>query len=100
MPELIGGKFKGGILHRKANKQVQDNSGKWVPTADITESNVLSKVFNEEGFTVLEAEAEAEKTDLMDAWLDKYKGQVDDRVKSVSGSTSSSAAAPTTSMFN
>lgn len=75
-PEMAGLNFNVGLLkiQKPASKKVD---GKWVEdaSADPVTSNTIDRVFNEEGFSLLEWEAEAEEPKFIEEWEKAWKGK-------------------------
>lgn len=102
--EALGKEVALGILRQKENKSEKDPSGKYVPTPEPRELNLVSKVFHPEmKVTVAEAIREIESV-FWDKWLTKNKGVVNDRFKAVGnapskGTGSASSSNTRTSIF-
>ena len=79
--ELIRGKLQLGLLEETVDKNAKDSTGAYVPTGETRDQNVVSKVFNEDGFTTLELDAKATETKFKDAWLTQYKGKKINKAK-------------------
>lgn len=79
--ELLGKQVYLGIVKQLVNKNVKnDATGKYEPTAETREENVIDKVFHAE-FKVTVPEARAKKTEpaFYDAWLKRNEGETRDR---------------------
>lgn len=75
--ELTGLDFMVGLhkIQKPASKKVD---GKWVEDAEadpVTE-NRIDRVFNEEGFTILEIEKELDEPKFIDEWEKTWKGKM------------------------
>lgn len=84
---LIGKKVKIGLLQVRANKQEKQGKN-YVDTAEERIFNEVNKVFNENGFTLEEIDANFDEPDFINKWLDKNKGKLDDRYKEIKGGAS------------
>ena len=80
IPDLIGKKFIAGIVKKRENKTVKDNNGNYVKTAETREINELNKVFSEDGLTVTELAAGQTEASHINAWVDRFKDVVIDKV--------------------
>ena len=73
--ELEGLECKLAIQHVNKPK-TQKVDGKWVELeGEFSDSNEVNHVFNDEGFTALEYEAELAKPEFMEKWLKQWKGK-------------------------
>lgn len=69
-----------GILNQLVNKNEKDSNGKYVPTPETREENVIDAVFHTETKkTVFEAENGVEEAAFWDRWLEANKGKQRDR---------------------
>jgi hypothetical protein len=113
LTELLGQKVTLGILKQLVNKNEKNqSSGKYEPTAETREENVIEKVFHSPThMTVVEAQNGATEAKFYDAWVAKNRGQLRDKRKIKDGSAGTSgrpnsgppasgSAAPKTSLFN
>ena len=92
--DLVGAKVKLAILNQTVDKNVKDASGKYVPSGDTREQNVLDKVFSRAGFTTTELTAKLEAPEFMEAWLKKNKGKSQMKAKGAAAGGASKAGAP------
>lgn len=103
LKELVGKTIKLAIKKKIEDKQVKDDSGKYVKAASgVREVNEIDSVFHPtKNFTVAELRAQATEPAFMQAWKDKWDGKVDNRATNASdGGTSAAggaAAKPTAS---
>lgn len=75
-PEVVGLALQVGLLKVVKPKQIQvDNEYVDVDTGETTESNTIDRIFNEEGFTIIEWEAEKEEPEFIDKWLKTWEGK-------------------------
>lgn len=84
---LLGKKVKLGLLQVRTNKQEKQN-GKYVNTAEDRTLNEADKVFNENGFTLQEIEANFDEPDFINKWKEKYGTKLVDRYKEIKGGAS------------
>lgn len=107
---LMGQRIKLAITKQTVNQnKLNEATEKYEPTAETRDENSIQKVFSAENdMTTAEIRAEAEAPGFMHSWLDKYAGQVVNRVKEVaqgarSGSPRTGAGAgasrPKSSLF-
>lgn len=103
--DLLGKRVMLGVHKKAENKSVKNQDGVYVKTAEVREVNEIDKVFNEEGFTTTEMKAGAAEPKYLDFWLDKFKGQVINKVDAdikaapTTGATASGAAVQSSGMF-
>jgi hypothetical protein len=91
--DAIGQEIALGILRKRVNKNVKNDKGEYVPSAEEREENVTEKVFHPElKFTVVEAKAEAEEPVFWDAWLGLNKGKTKDARKIKDGQAGAAGA--------
>ena len=74
-PELNGLEFNVAILKISKPQQKQVD-GVWKDTEDMREVNEISKVFDAEGFTLLEWQNELEAPVFIEQWEKQWKGKV------------------------
>ncbi|AZU99635.1 single-stranded DNA-binding protein [Vibrio virus vB_VspP_SBP1] len=106
LTQLHGEEIWLGIL-----KEIQDKTkanpatGKYEPTGETREVNVIDKVFRaESGLTVAEARLGQDTGDFMDKWVNKWSGKTRDKSKGAAaagkaGAPNQSAAKPKSSLF-
>lgn len=77
--ELVGQKITLGIEWHKENKNVKDQTGAYVPTAEIREFNTVTRVFHATSKqTAAEYNAQA-PAEFMAAWDKEFKGKIIDK---------------------
>lgn len=104
--ELTGRPVQLGIELLRENKRVKDQAGKYVPVADVRESNVIARVFHtDSGQTINEYET-GTPAEFKGKWLAEFKGKPRDKTdKSLKASpgapasTGTSTPAPAKSLF-
>lgn len=74
-PEMTDLEFNVAMLKVSKPKQVQVD-GKWQDTEDMIEVNEITKVFDAEGFTILEWQAEQAEPVFIDKWEKQWAGKV------------------------
>jgi hypothetical protein len=79
--DLIGETALVAIVKCIDNKRTQNGAGEWVPTNEKKETNEISKVFFDDGFTLAEKNAGENETKYLDAWKQKHEDQPVDRFK-------------------
>lgn len=91
---LIGGKLRLGILEVTEDKSAKDASGAYVPTGATFDKNEVSKVFCEDGRTVVEKENNVTEAKFAEAWIAKFQGKKINKSKgAVSGAQAGGVAA-------
>lgn len=102
--ELLGKAVCAAVLQTLQDRtKKNDQTGKYEPTGQTFESNEVNKYFNAtDRKTAIEVEANID-ADYHKAWLDKWKGQVDDQSTATESTGTAGApagsAAPKTSLF-
>lgn len=103
--ELTGEAVKLGIELVKENKNAQDQTGAYVPTAEVREFNSITRVFHTKtNQTVSEYDTQA-PAEFMTLWLNEFKGKPRDKtIKGLTPAASAAgapagAAAPKSSLF-
>lgn len=77
--ELVGQQITLGIEWHKENKNVKDQTGAYVPTAEIREFNTVTRVFHATSKqTAAEYNAQS-PAEFMVAWEKEFKGKVIDK---------------------
>lgn len=77
--DLIGKPVKLGIEFHRENKNVKDQAGAYVPTAEIREFNTITRVFHPTtGQTATEYNAQA-PAEFMALWVKEFDGKVIDK---------------------
>ena len=69
---LVRGKLELGIQELTVGKTVKSDTGEYVPTGETRDINELSKVFTEDGLTLVEKEAGANEAKFKAAWIKQY----------------------------
>lgn len=81
LPDLLGVTVQAGVLKIVDNKRTQNGAGEWVATNEKKETNEVSKIFTEDGFTLAERNAKETETKYLDAWKAKHEGNDVNRFK-------------------
>lgn len=91
--ELVGEAVTLGIEQVRENKQAKDQAGNYVDTAEIRESNAVTRVFHTKtGQTAAEYDAQA-PAEFKGLWLKEFKGKVRDKTnKNLTPATTASTA--------
>ncbi|MBE0563642.1 MAG: hypothetical protein IH622_22885 [Ochrobactrum anthropi] len=77
---LLGKEAVLGILKETRNKQVKNDAGDYVDTADSRDENVTDKVFHHPShLTVPEARKQIQTAAFYGSWVERNKGQTRDR---------------------
>lgn len=79
--ELTGKKVYLAIQEVKQFKKVKQADNSWVETEETQNVNQISKVFNQDKFTVNELMDQADEPEFFDKWKEKYEGEVYDKTK-------------------
>ena len=70
--DLVRGKLELGIQELTVDKTIKSDTGEYVPTGETRDINELSKVFTEDGLTLVEKEAGATEAKFKAAWIKQY----------------------------
>ena len=70
--DLVRGKLELGIQELTVDKTAKSDTGEYVPTGETRDINELSKVFTEDGLTLVEKEAGATEAKFKAAWIKQY----------------------------
>jgi hypothetical protein len=97
--DVIGKKVTLGILETRVNKQAQDGQGKYVPINEERIENTISKIFSAEGFTKEELDKKLATPIFIEAWKEKFAGQLQDKFKAVAGGAVSGSPVATENKF-
>lgn len=103
--EMLGEKITLGVLKVISDKNIKDDSGKYVPSGETREGNEIAKAFHgDTQMTVAEIRAESSEATFVNTWREKNKGNTRDKSTGASGSTGTTgaptgAAAPKKSLF-
>lgn len=99
--ELVGQPVRLGIELHRENKNVKDQAGAYVPTAEIREFNTITRVFHvKTGQTAAEYNAQA-PAEFMALWVKEFEGKTIDKttkgpVAPAPAAAASGAATPAT----
>ena len=83
--DLQGGLVYAGIIKSVEDKTKKDASGAYVPTGETREANSISKFFHSESKQTLAEAIAGTDAKFFDDWLTKYKDQVINNAKGVTG---------------
>ena len=83
--DLQGGLVYAGIIKSVEDKTKKDASGAYVPTGETREANSISKFFHSESKQTLAEAIAGTDAKFFDDWLAKYKDQVINNAKGVTG---------------
>ena len=70
--DLVRGKLELGIQELTVDRTEKSDTGEYVPTGDTRDINEVSKVFTEDGLTLVEKEAGANEAKFKAAWIKQY----------------------------
>ena len=87
--DLVRGKLELGVLELTVDKTVKDASGAYVPTGETRDTNEVSKIFTEEGLTLVEKDAGKTETKFKEAWIAQY---ADKKINKAKGAASGAKA--------
>lgn len=87
--DLVRGKLELGIQELTVDKTVKSDTGEYVPTGETRDINELSKVFTEDGLTLVEKDAGKTETKFKEAWIAQY---ADKKINKAKGATSGAKA--------
>ena len=88
LTDVIGHKIIAGVIRQIVDKNQKDTSGKYVPTGETREENVIDKLFHAETHkTVTELREQMETAEFFDKWEAKNTGQVRNKAKGAQGKT-------------
>lgn len=73
--DLLGAKFKLGIISTEKWKQVDAGNGNWVDTDEVMTLPQIHTVFDEDGFTLNEYNAEAPEPLFIEEFLSAWEGK-------------------------
>jgi len=81
--DMIGKPLKLGVIKVKEFKRVKDNTtGEYVDIDEIKEYNEVAKVFDKDGFTMIEKKSGLTEPEFINKWSEKYTSEyVRDRTK-------------------
>ena len=74
-PEVAGLELKVAVLQVSKPKQKQVD-GNWADTDEIVETNEIDRIFDADGFTLIEWEAEKEAPEFINKWEKTWQGKV------------------------
>lgn len=93
LTELIDKQIKVGLIKQVVDKNIQNDSGVYVPSGETREENEIDKLFDAEtNQTLIEKKGDT-SADLMDKWKDKWEGVVKNKAKGAAN-TGSTPGAP------
>jgi hypothetical protein len=78
-----------GIQELTVDKTVKSDTGEYVPTGETRDINELSKVFTEDGLTLVEKDAGKTETKFKEAWIAQY---ADKKINKAKGAASGAKA--------
>lgn len=87
--DLVRGKLELGIQELTVDKTVKSDTGEYVPTDETRDINELSKVFTEDGLTLVEKDAGKTETKFKEAWIAQY---ADKKINKAKGAASGAKA--------
>lgn len=87
--DLVRGKLELGIQELTVDKTVKSDTGEYVPTGETRDINELSKVFTEDGLTLVEKDAGKTETKFKEAWIAQY---ADKKINKAKGAASGAKA--------
>ena len=91
--QLIGQTAKFGILKCKADVNVKNDEGKYVPSGEYREENEIDQIFQvDTNLNLVELIAAETEGKFIDKWKEKWEGEIKDKTKKVKGAPK---AAPT-----
>lgn len=70
--DLVRGKLELGIQELTVDRTEKSDTGEYVPTGETRDTNEVSKVFTEDGLTLVEKEAGANEAKFKAAWIKQY----------------------------
>lgn len=95
--DLVRGKLELGIQELTVDKTVKSDTGEYVPTGETRDINELSKVFTEDGLTLVEKDAGKTETKFKEAWIAQYADKKINKAKgAASGAKAGSVTKPAT----
>lgn len=96
--ELIGQRISAGVIKEIVDKNAKQPDGSYLPTGETREQNEIDKFFRiDDGMTVAEIRAKADKAEFKEAWTTKNTGVVKNKAKGASAGGTASAGKPATS---
>ncbi|MGL5154186.1 MAG: hypothetical protein ACRC9H_04525, partial [Aeromonas veronii] len=87
--DLVRGKLELGVLEITVDKTTKDASGTYVPTGETRDTNEVSKVFTEDGLTLVEKDAGKTEAKFKEAWIAQY---ADKKINKSKGAASGAKA--------
>lgn len=87
--DLVRGKLELGVLELTVDKTTKDASGAYVPTGETRDTNEVSKIFTEEGLTLVEKDAGKTEAKFKEAWIAQY---ADKKINKAKGAASGAKA--------
>lgn len=106
--DMLGKQIILGVIKETVNKNVKNEAGKYVPSAETRDQNIIDKVFEVESKkTIAEYRDKKETAEFYQPWVDKNTGVTRNRVKTdgvvagaPKGATGGGAAKPKESLFD
>ena len=97
--DLVRGKLELGIQELTVDRTEKSDTGEYVPTGETRDTNEVSKVFTEDGLTLVEKEAGATEAKFKAAWIKQYADKKINKAKgkadgAKAGGVSKPAASP------
>ena len=86
--DLVRGKLELGILEVTVDKNVKSDTG-YVPSGETRDTNEVSKVFTEDGLTLVEKDAGKTEAKFKEAWIAQY---ADKKINKAKGAASGAKA--------
>jgi hypothetical protein len=105
--DLLGKEILAGIIKQTVDKVTDNGAGKWVPSGEVKDENVIDKFFNADGLTATEVKAGADEGSFTDKWESKFGGTYPDKsttgrdaaAASTVGTPTAATPAATSSLF-
>lgn len=92
--ELVGKPVKLGIEHHRENKRAKDQTGAYVPTAEVREFNTITRVFHTQtNQTAAEYNAQS-PAEFMAIWVKEFEGKVIDKTAKTGVAAAAATATP------
>ena len=98
--DFHGEKITVAIMKESRPKQVKNDNGVYVDTAEMREVNSIQKVFHPENHkTIAECKAKSDTAKFYQDWLEKNKGQVRTIASKAPGANTTNQSANVSSLF-
>jgi|SaaInlLV_10m_DNA_2_1039722.scaffolds.fasta_scaffold16975_2 hypothetical protein len=82
--ELIDKEITAGVIKQIVDKNVQNDTGAYVPSGETRVENEVDKLFHTDGRTITEIRAKKPAT-FKDTWLERWEGKVKDKSAAKAG---------------